>query len=183
MFKTVGEKSRRVMLIEMVQRTDPGAVLTYEELGALFGLDSRTDIQGAVNGAKRSVEANTKKSLVAVTNKGYRVALPDEHHSLAVKHQRKGRNQIKRAMSKVRHLDMSALTQDQRTVVIAAQVALAAQADFERRADIRYAKRAEMDAFMSEQSTVNDRSDAKLQEMQERMERLEKRLSEGGDAS
>src|SRR5699024_11379384 len=83
MFKTVGEKSRRVMLIELVQRTDPGAVLTYEELGALFGLDSRTDIQGAVNGAKRSVEANTKKSLVAVTNKGYRVAHPrsEEHTS------------------------------------------------------------------------------------------------------
>lgn len=177
MFETVGAKSRRLMLIDLVAGTEPGTLIRYEELGDLFGLDSRMDIQGAVNGAKRSVEANTKKSLVAVKNEGYRVALPDEHHSLAVKHQRKGRNQIKRAMSKVQNVNLAALTQDQRTVVIAAQVALAAQADFERRADIRYAKRAEMEAFMSEQSTVNHRSDERLREMQERMERLEKKLA------
>ena len=177
MFETVGAKSRRLMLIDLVSGTEPGTIIRYEELGDLFGLDSRMDIQGAVNGAKRSVEANTKKSLVAVKNKGYRVAHPEEHHSLAVKHQRKGRNQIKRAMSKVQNINLGALTQDQRTVVIAAQVALAAQADFERRADIRYAKRAEMEAFMSEQSTVNHRSDERLREMQERMERLEKKLA------
>lgn len=177
MFETVGAKSRRLMLIDLVAGTEPGTLIRYEELGDLFGLGSRMDIQGAVNGAKRSVEANTKKSLVAVKNEGYRVALPDEHHSLAVKHQRKGRNQIKRAMSKVQNVNLAALTQDQRTVLIAAQVALAAQADFERRADIRYAKRAEMEAFMSEQSTVNHRSDERLREMQERMERLEKKLT------
>ena len=84
MFETVGAKSRRLMLIDLVSATEPGTLIRYEELGDLFGLDSRADIQGAVNGAKRSVEANTKKSLVAVKNEGYRVALPDEHHSLAV---------------------------------------------------------------------------------------------------
>lgn len=178
MFETVGEKSRRVMLIDLIAGAEPGTLIPYEELGTMFDLDSRADIQGAVNGAKRSIEGNTRKSLVAVKNKGYRVAHPEEHHGLAAKHQRKGRNQIKRAMSKVQNVDLSALTHEQRTVVIAAQVALSAQADFERRADIRYAKRTEMDAFMSEQSTVNDRSDAKLREMQERMERLEKKLSQ-----
>lgn len=176
MFAPVGDKSRRLLLIDLVERSEPGTILRYEELGELFDLDTREGIQGAVNGAKRSVEANTSKALAAERNVGYRVALPDEHHGLAVKHQRKGRNQIKRAMSKVRHVNLSALSQDQRTVLIAAQVALAAQAEFERRADIRYAKRAEMETFMSEQSTVNNRSESKLLEMQDRMERLEKRF-------
>lgn len=176
MFETKGEKSRRALLVEAVDAAEPEMVLSYESLAKLFDVDSRADVQAAVNQAKRSVEVNTSKSLVAVKNVGYRIIRPDEHVGLAVLHQRKSRRQVKRAKSKVDHVDLSALTPDQRAAVIAAGVALAAQQDFERRADIKYAKREEMEAYMQASSSRQDRSESELGEMKARMKRLEEKL-------
>lgn len=178
MFTPLKEKSRRAMLIEMVEATAPGDILTYGQLGVLFDLDDRRDIQVAVNAAKRSVERNTKKALEAVRNEGYRVAHPHEHHRLAVVHQRKGRGQLKRAMSKVDHVDMSKLTPDQRTVIISSRVVLAAQADFERRADLKYAKREELEEYTRQVNQRSERSENEIQKMKERLSRLEAQRKE-----
>lgn len=176
MFEKKGEKSHRELLIEAVDAATPDTILTYESLASLLNVDSRAGVQGAVNGAKRSVEVNTSKALVAVKNIGYRIVRPDEHVALAVLHQKKSRRQVKRAKSKVDHIDLSALSQDQRTAVIAAGMVLAAQQDFERRADLRYAKKEELRAFMSEASSRQERSESELDEMKDRMKRLEERL-------
>lgn len=175
-FEKKGEKSRRELLVETVDAAAPDTILSYESLASLLDVDSRADLQSAVNAAKRSVEVHTSKALVAVRNVGYRIVRPDEHVALAVLHQRKSRRQVKRAKSKVDHIDLSALTPDQRTAVIAAGMVLAAQQDFERRADIRYAKKEELRAFMSESSSRQDRSESELDEMKARMKRLEEKL-------
>ncbi|MEJ4100889.1 hypothetical protein V5S96_11055 [Corynebacterium mastitidis] len=125
-FEPCGDKSRRALLVEVVEKSQPGERLTYGLLKDLFGVDSLGAIHSAVNSAKPSVEKSTGKALVAVARVGYRVALPSEHVGLAVAHQRKGRGQLRRAQSKVENVDLGALTLDQRAAVVAARVALAA---------------------------------------------------------
>lgn len=176
-FKPIAEKSRRAMLVELVESTNPGEVLTYEKLAELFDLWDKSAIQANVNGAKASVEKNTKKALEAVRNEGYRVVNAAEHHRLATHHQRKGRGQLKRAMSKVNYVDMSQLTPDQRTVIISSRVVLAAQADFERRADLKYAKREDLEAYTEQVNQRSERSESEIERMKERLERLERRSS------
>lgn len=172
-FQPKGEKSRRVMLTELVHATNYGEVLDYAGLSALLGCESRREIHSAVNSARLSLERDTKKALLAVDNKGYRVVHPGEQGELAVKHQRKARNQVRRAKSKVDHIDMTALTPEQRQFVTTAQIVLAAQADFERRADVRYAKASDVRNFMAESSKRVDRSEAEISRLQERLDRLE----------
>lgn len=179
MFNPVNEISRRKQLIDLVSETDFGAVIEYDSLGEMFGLEDRRDIQSAVNSAKSSVEKNTRRALQAVPNKGYRVVDPSEHYGLAVHHQRKGRKQLRRALSKVNNVELDQLTSDQRTAVIAARVALAAQADFERRADLKYANRQEMETHMREQSEKVERSESEVKSLMDRIERLESKFGAG----
>ena len=178
MFTPINEVSRRQQLVDLIADAHPGTVIGYDELGELFGIEDRNAIQRAVNGAKSSVEKNTKRALEAVPNKGYRVVDASEHYGLAIHHQRKGRKQLRRAMSKVNNVELGELTQDQRTVVIAARVALAAQADFERRADLKYANRQETERHMKEQSEKVDRSESEVKALMDRIERLEQKFSE-----
>lgn len=177
MFETVGAKSRRELLVEAVEESSYGDVLPYEALGQLFGLTDRTRIQGAVNGAKRSVEVNCSKTLVAIPNEGYRVADPTEHYVIATHHQRKGSRQTKKALSKVQHVDTTGMCQEDRDKLVTAQTMLSAFQAFERRADLRYANRQKMDEFIAEQDKKNKRSESELSSMQDRIARLESKLT------
>lgn len=176
-FTPINDKSRRAMLIDLVSAANYDDVLTYEELGELFGLVDKPAVQSTVNSAKGSVEKNTKRTLEAVRNEGYRVVNASEHHRLAASHQRKGRGQLKRAMSKVNHVDMGELSQDQRSAVISARVALAAQADFERRADLKYAKKEDLEAYTQEANQRTERSESEIEKMKSRLARLERKAS------
>lgn len=173
LFQPKGAKSRRELLTELVRDTAYGQVLDYAALGALLDCESRREVQTAVNGARLALERETRKALVAVANVGYRVVHPAEHGELAVKHQRKARRQVRRARSKVEYIDMSELTPEQRQFVTTAQIVLAAQADFERRADVRYAKAADVQRFMSESSERVERSETEIDRLRERVQRLE----------
>lgn len=177
MFEAKGAKSRRQMLVDAVTECAYGELLPYPELGELFGLSARKDIQSAVNGAKRSIEVNCSKTLVAVPNEGYRVADPAEHYKIATVHQRKGRRQSAKALSKVRHVDVSGLSQEDRDKLINAQTLISTLQQFERRADLRYANRKRVESFIADQDRKNKRSDDQLSEMMSRLERLESKIT------
>lgn len=155
----------------------PGYVLTYDELGHLFNLTDRPAIQSAVNGAKASVERETKQVLVAVKNEGYKIVSAGEHFGQALHHQRKGRGQTRRALSKAKNTRIEELTRDERDRRDVVVQILNRQIEFEKRADLRYARRDELLKLSEKQ----ERSDSAMQDMADRIARLEKKLNNKPD--
>lgn len=182
MFEQRGEKSQRTLVVELFAAAEYGATVTHGELASVLeGADVGT-VRAAVNRAKRTLEVEHNKAVEAVRGVGYRVVEPSEQRRLALAHQRKSGRSLVRARSKVQHVDLSQLSEGERVAVTLAATALAAQIDFARRADLRYASKAKVDAFMSDQSQKAERTDAELDEVKARMERLERRLM-GGPAA
>lgn len=172
MFSPKGEKSRRVMILDLAADRDYGDLIEYTELETLLDLDRR-EAQTAMNQAIRSLEKQQSKTVVAVRNKGYRIVNPNEHIKVATAHQRKSRRSLVRAKSKVDHIDLTKLSEGERAAITIAGAALAAQQDFARRADLRYAKRAEMEKFIHKQEHKNVHTDEEMNTIKARMARLE----------
>ena len=173
LFEPKGPKSQRQMLVDVVKEHSPGDVLEYGVLQELLRIPSRRGVQAAVNGAKPSIERVTKRCLVAEPNEGYRIISAAEHYDRAVVHQKKARRQTKRALSKVKNVKMGELTVEQRAMATAAVTALSLQADFERRADLKYARKEELKKLAEEQELLKNRSAEESKRMDERVARLE----------
>lgn len=168
-FQPIGDKSRRATVIDLIGGVDYDAVVKYEELESELEVD-RATVQAAVNAAKPGLEREHRKSVVAVPNIGYRVVRPNEHHGLAVVHQRKSLRSLRRSLSKVNHVDASQLTEGERAAVTLAATGIALQLDYMRRNDIR-AKRHEDMITATQQQT--DRTADEVSELRERLARLE----------
>lgn len=181
-FEPIGEKSRRVQVIEIASSMNHDDVLTYEVLESLLNVDRRT-AQSAVNQALRGLEIDHNKTLEVVRNVGYRVVRPNEHTRLAMKHQRKSLRQVSKAKSKVDHVDLSTMTDGERAAVTIAAAALASQMDFARRADLRYASKSKVDQFVREQSSVNAQTAEEVESMKDRVARLEARIASNKEGS
>lgn len=183
MFTPAKEKSQRTMLLELFEDVTPGEVVSYEDIAEWLGLelDDVKGVQRAVNGAKRSLEVHQSKALEAEPRKGYRVVAPNEHHRLAVMQQRKSRRALVRAKSKVAHVDLSGLTEGERVAITLATTALAAQLDFQRRADLRYANRQQVEEFMAEHKESAERTTEELEKVRARMARLEAKVKAKGE--
>ena len=85
------------------------------------------------------------------------------------------------AKSKVAHVDLSQLTEGERVAIALATTALAAQLDFQRRADLRYANRQQVEAFMAEHKESAERTTEELEKVRQRMARLEAKVKAKGE--
>lgn len=177
MFSPKLEKSQRVMLLERFEDVPYGETVTYDELGEVLGGFDVKQVQSAVNGAKRSLEVHHRRTLEAVPTVGYRVVDPREHTRLAEHQQSKSKRALVRAKSTVSHVNLSSLTEGERAAVSIATMALAAQLDFARRADLRYASKARVEEFMDKHDEKSTRTAEELEAVRERMARLEARLA------
>ena len=139
-FEPIGEVARWRVLAEKFRDAPRGMMVDYEELGDALGLhpvDDRPAIRAAVQAAAKHLSREYNRSLQAVRNFGYRVVLPEEHLDLARVQQRKSRKALVRAQGHVEHVDLSALDEVQRGLVMAAATALAWQQAQIRRLDLR----------------------------------------------
>ena len=174
-FQPVGDKSRKRLLIELVDACLYDQLLSFEELEDFLGC-GRKEVYATVSASAMSMEAELSKTLISERGKGYRVARPDEHWGEAHKRQRRARRQTLRAKSKVDHVDENGLTQEERNKLANGRQVLAALAAFEKRADMKYASKASLDAWVAEQSSRNERTAGELDAIRSRMERLEAKL-------
>lgn len=175
-FQAVGEKSRKRLLIELIDKCLYDQLLSFEELEDFLGC-SRKDVYSVVSASAMTMESELSKALISERGKGYRVARPDEHWGEAHKRQRRARRQTLRAKSKVDHVDETGMSQEERDRLANGRQILAALSAFEKRADMKYASKASLDAWVSEQSSRNERTEDELERIRSRMERLEARLS------
>lgn len=171
-FEPINEVSRRQAVVDMLSAIPSGEVVPYDALEIALGLD-RHAVQSVVNQAKPSLQKIGQKSLVAVRNIGYRVLSPGEHIDLARDHQKKGRRQTRKAKSAVAHTDYAKLSDIERAQYDIALATISALERFERRADLRYASKERVDAFIREQGGHNDRTTSEVSDLKSRLGRLE----------
>ena len=117
-FQPRGSRALRVIVAEIAARAAFGDVLTYTELAEAIGV--RDDEQGhaqvrqTVSAARPLLLKDSGRALVAVRNKGYRVALPGEFAGIAQDHRRRADRQVGKALAIINHADMSDATDEER---------------------------------------------------------------------
>ena len=97
----------------LVQDKDYGTILTFGEIAEALGVGESelVIIRGAVNRAKRRLNRDYLRHLVAVPRKGYKVIYPGEFADAAVHHRKKSDRQIKKAISVISAADERDMTE------------------------------------------------------------------------
>jgi hypothetical protein len=172
LFTASGDAPKWQPVYDAARAAEPGELLSYELLARLIGVDVRTTNRYPIDAAKRHLERDSHRTLVAVVNEGYRVSEAREHAGLARWHQRKSRRQITKALSKASSADRTKLAIDQLHQLDALELHLMRQAEFLRRTAAR------VDAVEIVQSTQVARSieqDERIAALEQRLERFRER--------
>jgi len=139
-FTPKGAKSRRTIVLELLDDKNPEDILTYVDLADALSLSEpqhRGIIQASVNAAAKDFLKSHSHALEAVPNIGYRVVTADEHVRLAKGHQKRASKELVKGKNKADFVDFNELSPENRSVVEAVRTLFAAQIDFNRRTDIR----------------------------------------------
>jgi hypothetical protein len=181
-----GERARWRMIYDLLQGKQPGDLITYAEMGTALDLDhtrqqDKLTIQLAMRRAAKEFEIVDRHAVDAVRNVGYRVVHADEHLGLARRHQRKAGKAVVRARSKVTHVDLNEVTDPAaRAALELAAVVLSRQEDMMRTFSIRQARLERTVEMVTKQTGDQaQRTDDQLNELRERLARLESRSSDG----
>lgn len=181
-FEKKGEKSQKTLVLEAFESAQSGEVVSYEKLGEILKMNpstQRTHIQSVVNATKKSLLDKQSKGLEAVPNEGYRIIAPNEHVSLAQKHQGKVSRSLKRAKNTVDRADFNKLTEVEKNLVLAAGRALGFQQEQIRKLDIRQQKLEQvLSAFIPAQQEVNAEVKSEIQKLNDRLAELNKKFEQ-----
>lgn len=176
-FEPIGDRARWRVLADIFKETPRGTMIDYEELGDALGLhpvDDRDAIRAAVQSASKCLSREHNRSLQAVRGFGYRVVMPEEHIDLARSQQRRSRKALSRAQGHVENVDLSALDETQRHLVMAAASALAWQQRQIKRLDLRQSNlESVVDSVTTRVQRTESEHAARLAELEERIAELE----------
>lgn len=172
-FEPTGSRARWRVVYDLLCETDTGEVLTYERIAEALGLDpvaDRQTMRGAIHRAAKEHQQHDKRSVESVTNEGYRVVRPEEHLDLAHRHQQRARTQIDKGRSSAENTDLNSLPPEMRAIFESVIHAFAVQQDQIRRLDI---KSRNLQQAVDEVDQKQERTDADMASMEERLRRLE----------
>lgn len=139
-FIPIGDKSRRQLVVELIAPLQSDDVVTFDDLAEVTGLSWPKDkdlIRSTVAAARSSLANDHHKALAAVRGVGYRVIRPEEHVQAAAQLQRKSGRALALARTTVDTVDLSALSEPDRRLAMAAGAVLAYQQEQIRRLDLR----------------------------------------------
>lgn len=182
-FTPSGERARWRILYDLLRECEIGDLLTYDDMATALDLEpvkDRHTIQLAMRRAAAELETVDKRVVDAVQNVGYRVIEPAEQLGLARRHQRKSNRSLARGRSKAVNVDYNLIPADARRAFEVVAAAFAMQQEFNRRLDIRQRnlERA-IESVTQQAGERQERTDAELAALRERLERLEKRRTSG----
>jgi hypothetical protein len=155
-FIPIGEIARWRMIYHRLQTLEIGDTLTYEDAGAILGLDpikERPAIQQVVRQAQPIFLREDNRALDAVRNVGYRVVEPGTQLVLAQRHQAKSGRSLRRGHQHVVHVDFNEMEPNSRKAIEVLATAMAAQIDFNKRLTGRQEKLEKALAELAGQST------------------------------
>ncbi len=177
-FEPCGERARWRVLYDLLCVKEIGDILSYEEMGKALDLDpaeGRHTIQLAMRRAGKELERVDSRAISPVTNTGYRVVEPAEHMKLARKHQKRARNEIDRGHSKVTNVDLSQMDHNTRKSFELVAQAFQMQSSYVARLDV---KQEQMERALGSVTQQSERTAEEVEELKERLRRLEEPPSE-----
>lgn len=172
-FKPLGKDARWRLVFEVLAQAKIGDVVTYEQLGEVLMLNPKRDrhtIQMSVRKAAQVYEEEWHRALTSVTNVGYRVVEPQEHLTLARRHQTRASKSLMRGQSKVVNVDLSGLDSEVRHTFEVVARAFSLQMDFNRRFEV---KQERLEQTLSAIEAASTRSEQEIADLKDRLARLE----------
>lgn len=173
-FEPTGDQARWRTLYALLQGTEVDSVLTYDDMAHALELDPLKDrhtIQMSMRRAARELELCEGHAVDAVTNEGYRVVRPQEHLTLARRHQKRSSRALKAGHSKVVNVDMTGVEPEVQKAFHVVATAFSMQMEFNRRLDVRQKR---LEDSMHQVVKRTDRTDDEVSELRARLERLER---------
>lgn len=174
-FEVVGAEPRWQIIYKLAAGQPVGATITYQQLTAALGVNF-TENRGGLAKAVKVLERTEQRTLVCVTNIGYRIAAATEHEGLARNRQRRSRRQIDRAVSLAANVHKDELDPEQAKRLEAMETTLRAHSDMLRRITSR------VDRQESGLRDVRRRTSETTAEQNDRLDRLEALLKRAGIA-
>jgi predicted transcriptional regulator len=110
MFEPKGARARWRIIYDLFQKADQGQVVKYTEIADALNLDwikDRQLLQMAARRATIELERVDGRTTYAVTNEGYRVAVPTDHVHIGRSRNRRALGQIKRGEAVVTGVDLN----------------------------------------------------------------------------
>lgn len=179
-FEPIADRPRwRILYEDVLQSAEIDQVVTYVELASVLDTDSRPAIQDAMRRAARELEEQDLRAIENVPRVGYRIVKPQEHLTLARKHQRKSSRALLRGNSKVVHVDMSAVPPEFRQAFEMVGRAFSIQMEVNRRLSVGHRQLQKAIADIDERlDSATKRTDAEVAELRARLAALEQRQGE-----
>ncbi len=176
-FHPIGEKSRRLLAVELIAAKQADEIVTFEEIALACDLrwpEDRDMLRATVHSARPSLANDHHKALAAVRGVGYRVIRPEEHVQVAAALQRKAGRSVALARTTIETVDLGALGEEDRKLAMAAGAVLAWQHEQIRRLDLRQRG---IEKVLGSVTEKVDATVAATTEHQERLAELEARLA------
>lgn len=156
-------------LYELLQAAPVDSVVPYDAMMAITGRD-KSAVQSAVRRAAKELLVSDQRAIEAVPNQGYRIVTPDEHLTLARRHQRKSSRSLARGHGVTTHVDMSDMSVEVRRSFEAVARAFSMQMEFNRRLDVR---QTELEDQIATMHPKVERNETELAALRARLENLE----------
>lgn len=163
--------SRAERVYERISPMEIGDVLTYPELEELLGRNVRAG-RAPVYRAVQRLQREKKRTLVCVTNVGYRMIHAREHEELARSYHRKSQRQMRHSLNVAQSADRRLLNPEERERIDRLERIVLAHEETVQHLEDR-ANRQEKALDMVRQQTA-----AESQELAGRLERVEEMLVE-----
>ena len=178
-FRPLGKTARwRMLYDELLLPAAIGDLITYEEMGNVLDLHptkQRAAIRSALRRAEREYLEEKGHALEAVADSGYQVAEASAHIVLAHRQQRKAGRALSRGHELATRVDLSGVDPQIRNALDLIARGFAAQMEFNRRFDVRQRDLEEAMATISKQ---HERTADEVEQLRERLRRVEDRLDE-----
>lgn len=179
LFKPLGTVARwRVLYEELLVPAAVGDIITYEAMGEILDLHPTRDVQrirSALHRAAAEYMDENGHALESLARQGYQVVEPIGHVKLAHRQQRKATKALTRGHSLATCADLSNADPGVRRALDTIAQAFSLQMEINRRYDVRQKR---LEEAMSTVQKDQERTDAELSRLRERLRQVEDRLDE-----
>ncbi|MEU3042256.1 hypothetical protein ABZ700_15115 [Streptomyces diastaticus] len=143
-------QTRVAVVLGLLRNTATGEVLSYEQMGAVLGLDpdrwrERKAVQAAFRQARKTHLRTGNRWAEAVDDLGYRVIRPEETLRVAEQFEDRGLRSVEQAWDIVTYASRAGLSNTEKARLEAKRVALSGKVEAARRHAVKQRQRAETD--------------------------------------
>jgi len=178
-FQPKDEKSKSDIFFESIKDYPVGRLFSYDQLRSLTGFDVKGVDRGVIYDANRKLLTECNKMLKNVRKTGYKIATPQEQLSAGVFRRTRARRQVDKGTVELSNLDVSRLSQEERTRQLMMINHFAAMAQISRKRSLvslektQVAKRNIIEAESEQKAAIRE-----IDEMERQLRSLRKKFGD-----